>query len=92
MSAHATPAAVDLAPSRAAHPRLALTLALLAVPGVILPWGVVPGGGFTTGVPVAIVALVLALRDRPGRMATAAAMVAGVCLAFVAICMLAFTI
>jgi hypothetical protein len=88
MSAHASPAAIDVARSRTAHPRLALALALIAVPGVILPWGVVPGGGFTTGVPIAIAALVIAIRARPGRMATAAAMLAGVCLAFVAICAL----
>jgi hypothetical protein len=90
MSAPATSVAVDLAPARpAVGARVALVLSLLAVPGVIVTWGVVPGGGFTTGVPLALAALVLGLRARPGRMAGGAALLAGVCLAFVAICAIA---
>jgi hypothetical protein len=93
MSAPTTRATLDLERTRSvAHPRLALALALLALPGVVLTWGVVPGGGFTTGVPVAIVALVLGLRARPGRMATVAASIAAFCIAFVALCTLALSL
>jgi hypothetical protein len=93
MSAPATRAPLDLDAARqAVHARLAFVLALLAVPGVLITWDVVPGGGFTTGVPLAIVALVLGLRARPARLATAAVVIAGVCLAFVAACTAALSL
>jgi hypothetical protein len=86
VTAPTTRATVDLDPSRpTAYPRLAFALALLAIPGVVLTWGAVPGGGFTTGVPLAIVAIILGIRARPGRMATAAVVIGAVCFAFVAI-------
>ena len=47
-----------------ARPRLALALALLSVPGVTVAWDVAPGGGFTTGVPLAIAAIVIGLQAR----------------------------
>jgi hypothetical protein len=95
MSAQTTRATLDLDPARPAattQAKVALALAILAIPGVVMTWGVVPGGGFTTGVPIAIVALVLGLRARPGRMAIAAVAIAGVCLAFVAICTAALSL
>lgn len=72
---------VDLAPEAPARPRLALALALLSVPGVIVTWDVVPGGGFTTGVPLGIAALVIGQQARtrlhgaPGTRMAASAMV-----------------
>jgi hypothetical protein len=82
----ATPArpTIDLDPPAAARPGLALVLALLSVPGVLVTWDVVPGGGFTTGVPLGIAAIVVGLQARarlggaPGsRMALSAIVVAG---------------
>ena len=59
MSTRTARPAVDLAPQAPARPRLALALALLSVPGVTFAWDVAPGGGFTTGVPLAIAAIAL---------------------------------
>jgi hypothetical protein len=59
MSAHPVHQSVDLDPPPPARPRLALALALLSVPGVTMAWDVVPGGGFTTGVPLGIAAIVV---------------------------------
>jgi len=86
MAAPATRATLDLDRSKAtAHPRLALLFALLALPGVTIAWDL-PAGGFWTGVPCAIVAIVLGMRARPGRMATAAVVIGALALAFVAAC------
>jgi hypothetical protein len=52
--------AVDLAAGET-HPRLALVLALLAVPGSTLAWEL-PAGGFWIGLPLAVAAIVLGLR------------------------------
>jgi hypothetical protein len=54
--------------------------------GVVLTWGVVDGGGFVTGVPLAIIAIVLGIRSRPSGKATAAIVIGSVCLLFVAAC------
>jgi multisubunit Na+/H+ antiporter MnhB subunit len=64
MSARTARPAVDLAPPAPARPRLALGLALLSVPGVTIAWDVAPGGGFTTGIPLAIAAIVIGLQAR----------------------------
>jgi hypothetical protein len=83
---------VDLAPARRLRTGpIALLLAVLSVPGVIFTWDTIPGGGFVTGVPLAIAAVVLGLRARraggaDGRMATAALVLGILALAFVAIC------
>jgi hypothetical protein len=64
MSARTARPAVDLAPPAPARPRLALALALLSVPGVTIAWDVAPGGGFATGIPLAIAAIVIGLQAR----------------------------
>jgi len=46
-----------------AGPRLALLLALLAVPGSTIAWSL-PAGGFWIGVPLAVAAIVVGLRAR----------------------------
>lgn len=90
MSAPATRATVDFDRSQVvSHPRLALVLALLAIPGVTIAWDL-PAGGFYTGVPLAIAAIVLGARARPGRMATTAIVIGVGALAFVAACMAVF--
>ena len=73
--ATAVPASADK------RPRLALLLALLAIPGATIAWSL-PMGGFWIGLPLAIGAIVVGLRarrdaDRAGRqMVTAAVVVA----------------
>ena len=54
--------AVDLGPARA-HPGLALTFALLAIPGTTIAWDL-PAGGLWIGLPLAVAALVLGVRAR----------------------------
>jgi hypothetical protein len=74
--------AVDVAPATA-RPGLALLLAVLAVPGSTVAWDL-PLGGLWIGLPLAVAAIVLGLRARgagSGRvMATAAIVLAGLCL------------
>jgi multisubunit Na+/H+ antiporter MnhB subunit len=83
---------VDLAPARRVRTApLALLLAVLSVPGVIVTWDTVPGGGFVTGVPLAIAAIVLGLRTRhaggrDSRMAAAAIVLGVLALAWVCAC------
>jgi hypothetical protein len=38
---------------------VALVLGLISVPGSIMTWGALPGGGFVWGAPLALVAVVL---------------------------------
>jgi len=64
MSAHSARQTIDLDPPAPARPKLALALALLSVPGVTIAWDIAPGGGFTTGVPLGIAAIVLGLQAR----------------------------
>jgi hypothetical protein len=79
-----------------AHPRpgIALLLSLLAVPGSTWAWDL-PAGGLWIGLPLAVAAIVIGLRARRelagGRgtgMATAAVVIAGLCVAQMAIWML----
>jgi hypothetical protein len=75
---------IDLAPHAPPRPTLALVLALLAVPGSTLAWEL-PAGGLWIGLPLALGAIFLGLRARrqsigKGR-ATAAVVVAGLCIA-----------
>jgi hypothetical protein len=83
MSISANRTAVDVAPATT-RPGLALLLALLAVPGSTWAWDL-PLGGLWIGLPLAVAAIVLGLRARragSGRvMATAAIVIAGLCLA-----------
>ena len=87
MSISANRTAVDVAP-RTARPGLALLLAILAVPGTTWAWDL-PAGGLWIGLPLAVAAIVLGLRARragAGRvMATAAIVLAGLCLAQMAV-------
>ena len=54
--------AVDVAPGRP-RPGLALTLALLAIPGSTIAWDL-PAGGLWIGLPLGIAAIVLGIRAR----------------------------
>ena len=87
MSASTHRAAVDVAP-RTARPGLALVLAVLAVPGSTWAWEL-PLGGLWIGLPLAVAAIVLGVRaHREGDrrwMATAAIVLAGLCLAQMAL-------
>lgn len=55
--------AVDLAPQAPAHPRLALGLALLSIPGVTIAWDIGAIGGII-GVAVGIAAVVIGIQAR----------------------------
>lgn len=83
MSISANRTAVDVAPATT-RPGLALLLALLAVPGSTVAWDL-PSGGLWIGLPLGIAAIMLGLRARragSGRvMATAAIVIAGLCIA-----------
>ena len=89
--------AVDVGTSRP-RPGLALLLSLLAVPGSTLAWDL-PAGGLWIGLPLAIAAIVVGLRARRelagGRgtgMATAAIIIAGLCIAQMAVWTLALAL
>lgn len=63
MESSTTARGVDVA-ARATHPVLALVLALISVPGSIMTWDELPGGGFVWGLPFAIVAVALGVQAR----------------------------
>ncbi len=94
MSVSANRPAVDVAPSTA-RPGLALVLAVLAIPGSTWAWEL-PLGGLWIGLPLAVAAIVLGVRARragTGRvMATAAIVLAGLCLAQMAIYTIAVSV
>lgn len=83
MSVSANRPAVDVAPATV-RPGLALLLALLAVPGSTWAWDL-PLGGLWIGLPLGVAAIVLGLRARRARSgrvtATAAIVIAGLCIA-----------
>lgn len=58
-----TARSIDLS-ARPARPVLALVLALLSVPGSMLTWDTLPGGGFVWGLPLAVAAIVLGVQAR----------------------------
>ena len=58
-----TASGIDL-PARPARPVLALVLALLSVPGSLLTWDTLPGGGFVFRLPFAIAAIQLGIQAR----------------------------
>jgi hypothetical protein len=73
-----------------AYPGLALALAVLSVPGSVLTWDALPGGGFVWGVPLAVVAIFLGVQSRQrsetGRgKALAAIVIAGAMLVMTAV-------
>jgi hypothetical protein len=60
------------------HSTLALILGILSVPGSILTWGALPGGGFVWGAPIALVAVALGVQSlSQGRGKAIAAIVLG---------------
>lgn len=76
---------IDLA-GKAAHPGLALILALISLPGSTAGWDAFPGGGIVFGVIPAIAAIVLGVqarqRSESGRgMALAAIIIGGLMVA-----------
>jgi hypothetical protein len=84
-----TARAIDLS-ARSAHPVLALVLALLSLPGSLLTWDTLPGGGFVFGLPFAIAAIVFGAQARArsdsGRgMALAAVLVGTAMVALIAV-------
>jgi hypothetical protein len=84
-----TASGIDL-PARPARPALALVLALLSVPGSLLTWDALPGGGFVFGLPLAIAAVALGIRARrhaeTGRgTALAAILIAGAMVALIGV-------
>jgi hypothetical protein len=57
---------------------IALVLGLISVPGSILTWGALPGGGFVWGAPIALAAVVLGVQSLgQGRGKAIAAIVLG---------------
>jgi len=94
MSISANRTAVDVAPATT-RPGLALLLALLAVPGSTWAWDL-PLGGLWIGLPLAVAAIALGLHARragSGRMmATAAIVIAGLCIAQMVVYTIAVTV
>ena len=89
MESTASQSGIDIS-RQSAYPGLALTLALLSVPGSTLAWDLFDGAGFLIGLPLAIVAIVLGVqarqRSQNGRkMATAAIVIAGLMIAQMAV-------
>ena len=77
---------VDLARSTV-HPGLALLLAVLAVPGTTVAWDL-PAGGLYIGLPLGVAAIILGVRARREQrsgVALAAIIIAGLCIAQMAI-------
>jgi hypothetical protein len=75
MTTHTT---TDAAVTPRDHSTLALILGILSVPGSILTWGALPGGGFVWGAPIALAAVVIGLGSlSQGRGKAIAAVVLG---------------
>jgi hypothetical protein len=66
---------------------LALVLALISVPGSILTWDWLPGGGFVWGLPFAVAAVALGMTSRRvgGAKSIAAIVIGGAMLAMVVV-------
>jgi hypothetical protein len=89
MESTASTAGIDLA-RKAAHPVVALVLALLSLPGSTMAWDLFDGGGFVIGLPLAVAAIVLGVQARQrsdeGRgVALAAIVIAGLMIAQMAV-------
>jgi hypothetical protein len=80
MESTTTTGGIDLM-SKAAHPGLALVLALLSIPGSTIAWDLFDGAGFVIGLPLAAAAIVLGVqarqRSNAGRGIAAAAIAIG---------------
>lgn len=86
MSQSGSGTAIDVGP-KPANPVLAFVLALLAIPGSTIAWDL-PAGGLWIGLPLAIAAIVLGLRSRreqSSKLGTAAIVIAGLCIAQMAV-------
>ena len=63
------------------YPGAALVLALVSIPGSMLTWDTLPGGGFAFGVPPAVAAITLGVQallgSQPGRGKAIAAVAIG---------------
>jgi hypothetical protein len=75
-------------PARPARPVLALVLGLLSVPGSLLTWDTLPGGGFVFGLPLAVAAILLGIQarrhaDTGGGKALAAILIGGAMVAMI---------
>ena len=89
MTSTAGTSSVDLA-RQPARPVLALVLALISVPGSLMTWDVLPGGGFVFGLPIAAAAIVLGVQarrrsDADRGKAVAAIVIAGAMVALTAV-------
>ena len=89
MTSTAGTSSVDLA-RQPARPVLALVLALISVPGSLMTWDALPGGGFVFGLPFAVAAIALGVqahrRSDAGRgKALAAIVIAGAMVALMAV-------
>ena len=90
MESSVTRPAIDVATDRP-RPGLALLLALLAIPGSTLAWEL-PAGGLYIGLPLGVAAIVLGVRARRelggargSGVAMAAIVIAGLCIAQMAV-------
>ena len=86
MESSVTRPAVDVSTDRP-KPGLALILALLAIPGSTVAWDL-PAGGLYIGLPLGIAAIVLGVRARREQrsgIALAAIIIAGLCIAQMAV-------
>lgn len=91
MSATASTHHIDVAapaPPRAAF--WALALAVLSLPGSLFPWDWFSGGGLVIGVPLAVAAIVVAVRVR--RDAASPARARGIALAAIVLAVLVLLI
>jgi hypothetical protein len=91
LSTHTARTAIDLAPTKRARPRLALALAVLAVPGVTIAWDL-PHGGFYTGVPLAVAAIVIGLQSRARLSAGKGRIMATIAVAIAALALLSVVV
>lgn len=92
MSSTLTRPAVKIARPPRARSGLALTLAVLALPGVSIAWAL-PAGGLWIGVPLAVTSLTVGIRARREQRAstaraTAAIVISAIALAFIPVCAL----
>ena len=80
---------IDVSPARRfGAPQLALVLAIVSLPGSLLPWDWFRGGGLVIGVPLALAALVIGLRARRDPAATAGGRAMGTAAAAIAVAVL----
>lgn len=80
---------IDVSPARRLGVApIALALAIIALPGSLLPWDWFTAGGLVIGVPLALAGLVLGLRARRDAAATTAGRRLGTAAAIIALAVL----